>query len=233
MYDNKTSQIKVFFVLFFVYFILSYHFSCKHESINKSSVIIDTNTFTPSINSNKLDSVCFEEMIQPMILSSCVRNGCHNGNTHQSGINLSSYENLKATISGDLLLQSIQDVGQLRMPPEPYPQFNKNQIGIISKWINEGMKKGIDCEGPCDTLNITFLKTILPIIQNNCLGCHSNGVNDMSSYAKIKIMVDNGKFSCTINHNLSCQPMPQNAPKLSTCKLIQIKKWIAAGAPNN
>lgn len=172
-------------------------------------------------------------MIQPMILSSCVRNGCHNVNTHQSGINLSSFESLKSTISADLLLQSIQDLGELRMPPTPYPMLNKDQVILIQKWINEGMQKGIDCEGPCDTLNITFSKTILPIFQNNCLGCHSRGLNDMSSYSKIKLMVDNGKMACSINQTGSCIPMPQNAPKLSNCKLNQVNKWIAAGAPNN
>ncbi len=227
------SNKKGFWALLLFGFYLLTNVSCKHELGLVKVLPNDTSThYTPS-NTNLIDSICYEEMVQPILLSGCSKTGCHDNVNKQAGINFSSYENMKATISGDLLMQSIHETGVLKMPPSPNPPLNSNQINTIQQWVKEGMKKGIDCEGECDTLNITYSKSILPIIQNNCLGCHTTGDFLMTSYDKIATMVNNGKLTCTINQKNGCKPMPPTGPKLSSCKLLLIKKWIDAGAPNN
>lgn len=170
----------------------------------------------------------------PLFNSSCAQAGCHDNGTKQSGIDMSSYQSIKSTISGNLLMQVIQDPGPLGMPPDPGNKLNSTQIQLIQTWINQGMKDGIDCNGPCDSSNVTFSGTINSLLQNSCVGCHSgsSGTN-LVGYANVKAQVDNGKLFCAVNHESGCLPMPQNAAKLSNCKIRQIKIWIDAGAPNN
>jgi hypothetical protein len=77
---------------------------------------------------------------------------------------------------------------------------------------------------------------VLGILNTNCTfsGCHNTGsVNgDFTSYAGIKLKVDNGTFS---NRVLVTKDMPPNytsgPSSLSDCDLIKLKKWINLGAP--
>ena len=88
----------------------------------------------------------------------------------------------------------------------------------------------------CDTTNVTYANTITPLLNNyGCLGCHvgvnpSGGIN-LETYNVIKIMVDNGRLYGAINHSPGYKPMPDGAPKMSTCDINKVKAWIAAGTP--
>jgi hypothetical protein len=87
----------------------------------------------------------------------------------------------------------------------------------------------------CDTAVISFDKSVWPIIQANCVPCHSStnasaGV-DLSSYAKISTYVQNGKLYGSITHATGYKPMPSATTKLSTCDLTIIRKWIRGSAP--
>jgi hypothetical protein len=42
-----------------------------------------------------------------------------------------------------------------------------------------------------------------------------------------------GKFWGSINHLPGFSAMPKNGTMLSPCEIGQVKRWIAAGAPNN
>jgi len=89
----------------------------------------------------------------------------------------------------------------------------------------------------CDTSNVKYSTTIVPILQTNCNGCHSqtspsgNIVTD--NYSSVKIIVDNGKLNGTINHIISYSPMPKGGNKLTNCELAKFRIWISNGAPNN
>ncbi len=92
----------------------------------------------------------------------------------------------------------------------------------------------------CDTTGVAFAKTILPILQTNCYGCHSTsqaaayGNNiDVEDFALLKQVVDNGRFYGTIIHDPLRSPMPKNGSKLDTCSITKIKIWIDHGALNN
>jgi hypothetical protein len=92
----------------------------------------------------------------------------------------------------------------------------------------------------CDTTQVTYALSVVPIIQNNCLSCHSNstaanyGSNiKLEDYPDIKVQADAGTLLGTISHENGFTPMPFNSSKLDDCKITTIRIWVNAGAPNN
>lgn len=92
----------------------------------------------------------------------------------------------------------------------------------------------------CDTTAVTFSKTILPILQTNCYGCHSISENaasggnvNLQDFTTLKQVVDKGNFYGAITHNPINLPMPKDGTKLDTCSITKIKIWIDHGALNN
>ncbi len=88
----------------------------------------------------------------------------------------------------------------------------------------------------CDTININFEKSIMPILEANCIACHttaqSSGGVDLSSYAKILPYISNGKLYGSIMHLPGYQPMPSISSQLSKCDLATIKKWLIGSFPS-
>lgn len=91
--------------------------------------------------------------------------------------------------------------------------------------------------GICDTAAVKYSTTVLPIITANCYSCHAgnfpSGGIKLDTYNDIRVHATSGRLYGAISHSNGFQPMPQNAPMLSTCKIQAIKKWIDDGAPNN
>ena len=92
----------------------------------------------------------------------------------------------------------------------------------------------------CDTLNVTYSASIVPVLQNNCLSCHGNntaaafgGNIRLENYADVKVRVDDHRLYGAIAYESGYSPMPQGAPQLSDCILATFRIWIDAGAPNN
>lgn len=87
----------------------------------------------------------------------------------------------------------------------------------------------------CDTMLISFDKSIWPIMQVNCISCHSatiaSGGVDLSSYAKIIPYVQNGKLYGSITHASGYKPMPSATIKLNVCDITIIRKWIRGSSP--
>ncbi len=88
-----------------------------------------------------------------------------------------------------------------------------------------------------DTVNVTYSSKIVPILSSYCTSCHSgsspSGNVQLSTYAGVKAVVDNGKLLGSIKQNGTASPMPQSGGKLDDCKITAFSKWINAGAPNN
>jgi hypothetical protein len=88
--------------------------------------------------------------------------------------------------------------------------------------------------GVCDTTNVTYNLTIKPIVESNCVGCHSSGASfnfsDFSSLSSY-LSANTQKFLDNINY-VSSQHMPPSN-KLNDCYLNQTRIWIQAGYPNN
>jgi hypothetical protein len=92
----------------------------------------------------------------------------------------------------------------------------------------------------CDTTGITFSKSVMPVLQTNCLTCHSardNGSSggnvNLEDFTQLKQYVDQGSLYGDITHNSRNNPMPKNGAKLDTCSITKIKIWIDKGALNN
>lgn len=88
----------------------------------------------------------------------------------------------------------------------------------------------------CDTTNVTYSQTIVPILNTNCYVCHFTGSPEsniaLDTWAGVKVMVDNGKLIPSINHT-GPFPMPKNGSMLDICSIEKIQTWVTHGAPNN
>ena len=90
---------------------------------------------------------------------------------------------------------------------------------------------------PCDTTAVTFVHTIKPILNRDCIVCHSgpspaNGL-DYEKYVDVMTVALDGRLVGAINHRQGFEPMPRFAPKLEPCDISKIEKWVNEGAPNN
>ena len=86
----------------------------------------------------------------------------------------------------------------------------------------------------CSDQDPSFAECVIPIIQDNCVSCHSYGGSagflDLSSYESIRNSVIDGNLIDRINSTEN--PMPPSG-KMSELTISIIKKWEENGAPNN
>ncbi len=86
----------------------------------------------------------------------------------------------------------------------------------------------------CDTTDITFSNSILPIISDECSSCHL-GVNalgqvSLNNYTEVMVYIENGELLSDIKGETNMMP---KSGLISSCKLSVIEKWINDGAKNN
>lgn len=91
--------------------------------------------------------------------------------------------------------------------------------------------------GNCDTVNVTYYKSIVPLLENNCLSCHSSATNadqggghNLQGYANI---YEHRDLALAAMNHTGDIPMPNNSAKLKDCLIQQFQKWIDQGAPEN
>jgi mono/diheme cytochrome c family protein len=182
------------------------------------------------------DSVSFVSDVLPVFVSKCSTTGCHDAITRREGYNFSSYSGLLArgivpyNSGASRAFTAMNSTGESFMPPSPNPAVTTREKALILKWINEGAKN-TNFTNNCDTTKFTFTD-VNQIIQSSCVGCHSGasagGGIQLTTYALIKVIADNGRLIAVLTQNT----MPKGAP-LSDCKKKQIEKWVAAGSLNN
>ena len=107
-------------------------------------------------------------------------------------------------------------------------------LGIL---IMGACKKNSPETPDCIITNVSFSEVVVPILEENCYGCHS-GNNPSSgipldSYEAIKQQVANQKLYGSIARLPDYIPMPLNKDPLPECEINQIKAWIDEGALNN
>jgi uncharacterized membrane protein len=170
--------------------------------------------------------------------------GCHDVASHQGGVILTTYQYVMATadirpgrpFDSELYERITETDMQKRMPPAPNAPLTEQQKQLIYSWIQQGAQDLV-CDNLCNPNNFTYSGAIRNIISNKCQGCHSGGTPqggiDLSTYAGVKLKVDDGRLWGAVNHFAGFSPMPKNGNKLSACEIEQIQKWIAAGATNN
>ena len=91
----------------------------------------------------------------------------------------------------------------------------------------------------CDTLNISYSKSVQHIFVQNCAlpGCHASGAATggytLDNYSGVKSIVLSGRLIGAITHTMGYAQMPKDAPMLNECQVGQIKSWVNQGAQNN
>ena len=98
---------------------------------------------------------------------------------------------------------------------------------------NEQDLYGIDPTA-CDTTAVKYSTVIKPLIEKNCISCHSpGGVQEsvpLNTYDGLKLYATNGLLVARTNDNTT--PMPQSG-LLPLCDRDKIRAWVKRGAPND
>lgn len=197
----------------------------------------DTTLYVPQ-HECSTDTVYFTNDILPLIGSNCAMAGCHDGGKGEGRFALNSYASIKSEVrtsspASSKLYTVLSARGEDFMP-QGGTAFTAEQKALVLKWIQQGAKNN-SCDGNCDTV-ATYSKSIVPILQNACLGCHasaSTGGNVLlTSYDQVLLQVKNGKLMGGLTSQPGYTPMPQ-AGGLSPCDLNAFKIWVMHGAPNN
>lgn len=223
-------------------------YACKHEVLNPGGSTGTGGNGGTGTGGTNTDIVCFEKDILPIFQTSCARNNeaCHSATHKQDGYVLDSYQNImkKGIVPGKPnqsdIYESITETRADKWMPRNSPKLLQSQIDLIKKWIEQGAQNTTNCGTACDTAVFTFSGAVKPILDRQCISCHTgatgyNGV-DLSTWAGVKASVENGKLMPSILHTGPFK-MPKTVPdgqrKLTECEIKQIQKWIAAGKQNN
>lgn len=211
--------------------------ACKHDSL------IEIPASKIDCNNGEID---FVNQVLPILQTSCAVSGCHNAGSKKDGVILDTYKNIMETggiNAGDAnsskLYEVLVETGNDIMPPTSSGMsLSASQKNIIKDWINQGAKN-VECNQSttsCDSVNVSFANTLQPMLDLNCVSCHTTGNTNgvfLNNYANVLISVNNGSLFGSINHESGFDAMPKDLPKLGVCELTIVKNWIAEGALNN
>ena len=89
--------------------------------------------------------------------------------------------------------------------------------------------------GTCSGVTPSYTADIKPIIDSNCMTCH-NGTQsesgiDLSTFNGVKSMADAGRLLGALHHQNGYNPMPKDAPQLSSAMLQLFDCWVQNGTP--
>ena len=99
--------------------------------------------------------------------------------------------------------------------------------------VEEDLYPSIECQ----TEEMSLVVDILPILEADCMQCHSASANfgnvSLEGFDQLSKYVNDGSLLGVIKHDPGFSPMPKGAPKLLDCEVQKIEAWIQAGALNN
>ena len=82
----------------------------------------------------------------------------------------------------------------------------------------------------CDSSNVTYPGTVVPILEAYCLSCHSgptpSGALDFTDYSDLAFVAESGQLLGALKHQQGFVPMPQGMSQLSDCEISLIEKWV-------
>jgi hypothetical protein len=103
--------------------------------------------------------------------------------------------------------------------------------------IQPGQNLSLECDS--NAANITFQKTIQPILSANCgtnNSCHNESSSNpkLNTYEGVKVVAADGRLVNAINHTPGASPMPKSSnTRIPRCSRAQIELWVAGGFLNN
>jgi hypothetical protein len=90
----------------------------------------------------------------------------------------------------------------------------------------------------CDTTNVTYSGSVVTMLANNCLSCHSNvtavafgGNVALQNYADVVLKAD--RIAGSIKQLPTFKAMPKNGGKIKDCLITQFDIWVRKGKLNN
>ncbi len=182
------------------------------------------------------DTVYFQNDILPLLNSTCAVSGCHDAATGREGVVLTDYAAVMKT--GGINLQNpaeskiyrvLSNGGEDRMPPPPASAWSAEQQNALLTWIGQGALNNACADSVCDTVAVTFNKSVDPIFQKYCYGCHNSsspsGGIDLKNFSQLALLIDNGALLGSIRHDPGFIPMPQGGAKLTDCEINTIAIW--------
>jgi hypothetical protein len=85
----------------------------------------------------------------------------------------------------------------------------------------------------CDTTNLHY-SDIQPIIEANCYRCHGEqpvAPFTLVTYIDLVTAVETRSLKTAINQLPGVTPMPKYSPKIDSCSLLKVNRWIENGTP--
>jgi len=215
--------------------------SCKHDPV----LIVIPDPPDPDPEECDTTDITYSSIV-PVLSANCY--DCHNNQTSNGGINLTTYETVVFLAQNSILTGVINhDEGFTTMPPSG--KLGDCDLSIINKWVNDTSftDPGGGNDHPCDPDSVYFENDILPLIISSCAvsDCHgtTNPQDDiiLVDYASI---IENGKIKPgdpgdsklfkVINEDEPQDRMPPepNEP-LSPAQIEKVRQWLVQGALNN
>jgi len=217
-------------------------------SIIVACILVNSCTHQPYVLPQMLrtgdPTICFERDVLPIFQSNCAKGGCHDAESHKGGYALDDYANIvkKGIVPGNPAASKIWEsismkIFNVEVMPVGAPHLNGAQLDVIKKWIATGAIDSGACNTTtCDTTNYSYSGVIAPLMQTYCTGCHnapSSAGGSLTDYTSVMTAAVNGRLIGDISHMEGYNAMPLGSLMLQDCQVTQVKKWVAAGAPNN
>ncbi|HCK21209.1 MAG TPA: hypothetical protein DHW15_03325 [Bacteroidetes bacterium] len=224
--------------------------SCVHSPLTgiidpiDTLVIVDTDTIVlPPLVTCSEDTAYFTNDVLPILVSSCAITGCHDAETHEEGIVLSTWNSIMASDvvkpgdpgDSELFEKLFDSDPEERMPPAPYAPLTAQEIAILNTWVLQGALNN-SCDD-CDTSDVTYSGIVSTLISAYCTGCHGDvspsASLSLTSYENVAFSANNGSLMSSLFATDGYSLMPYGSSPLPDCRIEQIQLWVDAGAPNN
>ncbi len=212
--------------------VMAFGYSCTHQPY-----------VMPESQRTNDPNICFERDVLPIFISNCAKSGCHDAASHESGYVLDNYAHImkKGIVPGNSAASKIwlsvtlsnTEGGKM---PQNGPALNGVQLDVIKRWIVTGAVDSGACTDNCDSNNITYSGGIAPMMQLYCVGCHNSASasgGSLADYNSVMTAAVTGRLIGDVADSAGYNHMPKGGSSLSACQVTQIRKWVAAGAPNN
>ncbi|MBS3913186.1 MAG: hypothetical protein KG003_01705 [Bacteroidetes bacterium] len=82
-------------------------------------------------------TVSYEKDVQPILFNNCAK-GCHSEKNKAGGIDLSTFENVKAISSESRFMGAIRHLAGFDAMPMKAPKLSDSSIRVIQCWIKNG-----------------------------------------------------------------------------------------------
>ena len=183
-------------------------------------------------------TVYFQQQVLPILISNCAIPGCHNLPTDDNDdIQITSYASLmnSGIVQDGDFWDNINDTDpDDRMPPPPQSPLTQEQLAVIGTWLQQGAQNNSCQPLTCDTANVTYSGTIVPLIQQKCQGCHSGstpqGGLNFTSWGVVNSVAADVDWSCYPALTFG-RTYATIRPMLSQCTIDQFLIGSVTGRP--